>query len=208
MRVLREIILASASPRRRELLSSVGLDVRIVPSRYEEAHAEEITPRSLAARHAKGKAMGAELDGLPVRSPDEPALVVAGDTVVDVDGAAFGKPRDPAHARSMLRTLSGRSHLVHSAFCLRTLDGRTLEHTETTSVRFYPLTDDEIEAYVATGDGADKAGAYGIQGIGAPLVERIEGDFYTVVGFPLAAFVRSLPAVGWSVQPRTLAGTA
>jgi len=83
---------------------------------------------------------------------------------------------------------------------VRTLDGRTFEHTETTKVRFFPLTDDEIADYVTTGDGLDKAGGYGIQGPGAPLVERIEGDFYAVMGFPLGAFVRNLPKVGWVLR--------
>lgn len=152
--------------------------------------------------------MSADLDQAPERLLAGPALIVAGDTVVDLDGAPMGKPRDAADARDMLAKLAGRDHLVHSAFCLRTLDGRTLEHTETTKVRFYPLTADEIEAYVESGDGSDKAGAYGIQGIGAPLVERIDGDFYTVVGFPLGAFVRSLPKVGWSLRPHAVAGVA
>ncbi len=149
--------------------------------------------------------MGAELESVPAALTAGPALVVAADTVVDVDGVAFGKPRDPAEARMMLRTLAGREHAVHTAFCLRTLDGRTFEQTETTAVRFYPLTDDEIDDYVATGDGEDKAGSYGIQGAGALLVERIDGDFYTVMGFPVGAFVRSLPKLGWTLRPLEVA---
>lgn len=172
----------------------------MVRSRYEETPAAGITPRTLAARHARGKAMGADLEGVPAQILAGPALIVSADTVVDVDGAALGKPRDAAEGRAMLGTLAGREHLVHTAFCLRTLDGRTFEHTETTAVRFYPLTDDEIADYVATGDGLDKAGGYGIQGVGAPLVERIDGDFYTVMGFPLGAFVRSLPKLGWMLR--------
>jgi septum formation protein len=144
--------------------------------------------------------MGADLDGVPAPLLAGPALIVSADTVVDVDGTALGKPRDGAEGRGMLRALAGRDHLVHTAFCLRTLDGRTFEHTETTKVRFFPLTDDEIDDYVATGDGLDKAGGYGIQGAGAPLVERIEGDFYTVMGFPLGAFVRNLPKLGWVLR--------
>jgi septum formation protein len=199
VRILRNIILASASPRRRALLSSVGLDVCVVASRYEEHPAPELAPRALAARHARGKAMCADLDGIEAAVLADGPPIVGADTVVDLDGTSLGKPRDPAEGRSMLRSLAGREHLVHTAFCVRALDGRTIEHTESTRVRFYPLTDDEIDAYVATGDGADKAGSYGIQGIGAPLVERVEGDFYTVVGFPLAAFVRSLPQLGFSL---------
>jgi septum formation protein len=144
--------------------------------------------------------MGADLDDVPADLLAGPALIVSADTVVDVDGTALGKPQDIAEGLAMLRTLAGRDHLVHTAFCLRTLDGRTFEHTETTKVRFFPLTDEEMRDYVATGDGSDKAGAYGIQGVGAPLVERIEGDFYTVMGFPLGAFVRNLPKLGWRLR--------
>lgn len=144
--------------------------------------------------------MEADLTAISQLPAAGPGLIVAADTVVDVDGTALGKPRDEADGRAMLRLLSGREHQVHTAFCLRTLDGRTFEHTETTTVRFFPLSDDEIEDYLATGDGADKAGSYGIQGPGAQLVERIDGDFYTVMGFPLAAFIRSLPKLGWSFR--------
>lgn len=197
VRILRDIILASASPRRRELLSSIGFRIRVVPSRYEE-RAAEVPPRALAVRHARGKALEADLTGLPPELSAGPGLIVGADTVVDVDGTALGKPLDRADARAMLRLLSGRAHLVHTAFCLRTLDGRLCERVETAAVRFFALDDAEIEAYVASGDGADKAGSYGIQGPGATLVERIDGDFYTVMGFPLASFVRSLPELGWS----------
>jgi septum formation protein len=197
---LRTVILASASPRRRALLSSLGLNVCVVASRYEEVTREPLPPRILAARHARGKALGAELDGAPGELFARGSPLVAADTVVDVDGTTLGKPQDEAQARAMLRTLSGREHQVHTAFFVRTPDGRTAEHTETTTVRFYELDDDEIEAYVATGDGADKAGGYGIQGVGAPLVERIDGDFYTVMGFPLGAFVRRLRGLGWTLR--------
>ncbi|HXF34133.1 MAG TPA: Maf family protein [Candidatus Acidoferrales bacterium] len=200
VRTLRSVILASASPRRRAILSSVGLDVRVVPSRYEERPAEGVAPRVIAALHARGKAMGADLDGAGAELLAGPALIVAADTVVDLDGKALMKPADAAEGRAMLRALAGREHAVHTAFCLRTTEGRTFEHTETTAVRFYPLNDAEIDDYVATGDGADKAGSYGIQGVGAPLVERIAGDFYTVMGFPLGAFVRSLPKLGWTLR--------
>jgi septum formation protein len=189
------VALASASPRRRELLASLGLHVQVVPSAYEERPLPGIAPRELARQHARGKAEGAA---------HSERLIVAADTVVDVDGDALGKPADTAEARAMLRRLSGRWHEVHTAFMLR--DDRTatfLSEVVTTRVRFADLNEWTIDAYVASGDGLDKAGAYGIQGFAATLVERIDGDYFTVVGFPLAAFARSLPRLGYRLSPHT-----
>ncbi len=122
------------------------------------------------------------------------------DTVVDVDGTALGKPRDAADASRMLHLLSGREHRVHTAFALFAPGYQSLvEEVSTTRVRFFRLEDAEIAAYVATGEPLDKAGAYGIQGLAASLVERIDGDFYTVMGFPLARFVRALRRLGFSL---------
>jgi septum formation protein len=123
--------------------------------------------------------------------------------VVDLDGRTLGKPVDDDDARTMLAALGGRSHEVHTAFALRTPAG-AIAHIEsiTTRVRFAPLSDELIEAYVASGDGRDKAGSYGIQGFAATLVERIDGDYFTVVGFPLAAFARALPRCGFRLLPR------
>jgi septum formation protein len=120
-----------------------------------------------------------------------------------LDGRALGKPRDDDDARTMLSELSGRTHQVHTAFALRDQAGRvaTVEAVST-RVRFATLDDATIDAYVATGDGRDKAGSYGIQGFAATLVERIDGDYFTVVGFPLAAFARALPALGFRLVPR------
>ncbi len=124
--------------------------------------------------------------------------------MVDLDGEALGKPRDGAEARAMIARLSGREHLVHTAFALRDpATGATAEGLETTLVRFAALDDAVIDAYAASGDGLDKAGAYGIQGFGATLVERIDGDYFTVVGFPLARFAATLPRVGYRLLPHT-----
>lgn len=178
------LVLASQSPRRRELLASLGVVVDVVPSRYQEMDESELPPIDLARTHARGK-----LRDVHDRRPE--ALVVAADTVVDLDGTSLGKPRDEAHAAAMLRSLAGRAHLVHTAFAIA--DGKdVIERTATTEVRFWPLSEVEIAEYVSTGDSMDKAGAYGIQGRGAALVERIDGDFYTVMGFPLGLFVRTL----------------
>ena len=129
---------------------------------------------------------------------------------MDLDGRALGKPIDDDDARAMLTALGGRSHKVHTAFALRNPAGEIV-HVEsvTTCVRFGPLTDAQIEAYIASGDGRDKAGSYGIQGFAATLIEGIEGDYFTVVGFPLAAFARALPRCGFHLSPpRALAGNA
>ncbi|HUN28934.1 MAG TPA: nucleoside triphosphate pyrophosphatase [Alphaproteobacteria bacterium] len=191
--MLQSIVLASASPRRLELLRSLGLDVRVEPSGYAEPDDPTATPRTLAIRHAAAKAREVQ-----ARFPGE--LVVAADTVVDVDGKALGKPRDPAQAAAMLRTLSGREHVVHTAVALALPNSNELfEECSSTQVRFYPLGDDEIDEYVASGEPMDKAGAYGIQGRAASLVESIDGDFYTVMGFPLARFVRSLRRLGFAL---------
>jgi septum formation protein len=190
---LERIALASESPRRRELLTSLGLHVQVVPSRYTEAPLPGLTPQEMALMHARGKAAGAA---------PSPELLVAADTVVDLDGIALGKPHDRAESRAMLERLAGRAHHVHTAFVLRDdRSGIQSEHVESTRVQFAPLDPATIAAYVAGGDGLDKAGAYGIQGFAATLVERIDGDYFTVVGFPLAAFARSLAPHGYRLLP-------
>ncbi|HZY97492.1 MAG TPA: Maf family protein [Candidatus Cybelea sp.] len=190
---LETVALASASPRRRELLASLGLRVQVVRSAYDEVPLPDLAPAETALRHARAKAAGA--------APSE-HLIVAADTVVDVDGEALGKPAGVAAARAMLRRLSGRWHVVHTAFALR--DDRTAaSHAEvvSTRVRFADLEDETIGEYAASGDGLDKAGAYGIQGFAATLVERVDGDYFTVVGFPLARFAQTLPLLGYRLHP-------
>lgn len=165
----------------------------MIASAYDEQPLPGVPPVEVALRHARGKAAGA--------TPSE-HLIVAADTVVDVDGDVLGKPADEAQARSMLRRLSGRWHVVHTAFALR--DDRTgAAHSEvvSTRVRFADLDEETLGAYAASGDGLDKAGAYGIQGFAATLVERVDGDYFTVVGFPLAAFARALPRLGYRLHP-------
>jgi septum formation protein len=193
---LRDLILASASPRRAEILRSLGLRIEIVPSVYEEIDPPGRSVEELARLHATEKALE-----VARRFPDR--LVVGADTLVELNGRALGKPAGVREAQAMLRALSGREHLVHSAVCTVAPEpSRRHTFAATTQVWFYPLSDEDISAYVATGEPLDKAGAYGIQGRGATLVERIEGDFYTVMGFPLARFVRSLHHVGlrWSLR--------
>ncbi len=188
-----EIILASASPRRLELLRSIGLTVYVVPSNYDEPPLAVKVPRELAVVHAQEKARD-----VAARNGD--AIVIGADTVVDVDGAAFGKPRDERDAARMLRALAGREHVVHTAYCVIDAAKRLEEAgVQSTSVRFFSLSDRDIADYVGRGESMDKAGAYGIQGFGATLVEGIRGDFYTVMGFPLGHFVRTLARMGFGL---------
>jgi septum formation protein len=194
MRALSAVVLASASPRRRELLSSLGLDVVVRPTGAEEGERPGLAPLELARAHARSKAEILMAQGFA-------GLGITADTVVDIDGRALNKPADEREARTMLRALSGREHLVHTAYVLCDgEDGRRLERSRTTRVRFYPLDDATIDAYVATGEPMDKAGAYGIQGRGATLVESIDGDFYTVMGFPLGDFVQTIAAFGYALE--------
>jgi septum formation protein len=192
---LRAVSLASASPRRLNLLESLGLRVDVVRTTYEEKEhdrgAVEPAPDK-ALRHAIGKADGAQSGG--------PPLVVAADTIVDVGDVVFGKPANAAEARSMLRTLSNRWHVVHTGFAVvdRVRAARATG-VESTSVRFVTLDDAEIDRYVASGEPLDKAGGYGIQGRGALLVERIDGDFYTVMGLPLARLAAACRELGYEI---------
>ena len=193
IRELPAILLASASPRRLELLTSLGVAVHVRASGVAEGPRPGETPAQLAASHAAAKA-----EAVARSAPG--AFVVAADTVVDVDGMALGKPVDAREARAMLRLLSGRTHLVHTAFVIIDVPGgRRVARSSTSHVTFVALDEAAITDYVATGEPFDKAGGYGVQGRGAALVERIDGDFYTVMGFPLGLFIRSLHELGYTL---------
>jgi len=194
---LREIALASQSPRRRSLLEGLGLHVTVVPSAYaeEDNTLTGVAPADVALEHAAGKAREA--------APQGPPVLVAADTIVVVDEELLGKPRDGDEAIGMLHRLSGREHVVHTGFAvLDRARGRTVTGVESTTVRFGRLGDDQIAAYVATGDPLDKAGAYGIQGLGGLFVTSISGDFYTVMGLPLARIGDALAELGYDVFAR------
>ncbi len=207
------VILASGSPRRLELLRSLGLDVVVRRSGYGEPSIAGVSPERLATLHAREKLASALRAAPESAGADLP--VIAADTVVDAGGVALGKPADAGDAARMLRLLSGREHRVHTAFAL-SLPGvaSPVEELSTALVRFYPLDDREIAEYVESGEPLDKAGGYGIQGRAAALVESIAGDFYTVMGFPLARFVRTMRRLGFSlptanpVAPSTAASAA
>lgn len=181
------LVLASASPRRAELLSRLGARAHVNPTEIDETPLDGETPASLVARLADAKAAACTVEG--------DAVVLAADTVVVLGDQALGKPRDGDDARGMLRALAGREHRVLTGVAVRR--GAT-HHREvvTTGVRFAPLTDDEIAWYVATGEPAGKAGGYGLQGAGAVLVERIEGSDTNVIGLPLPTTVALLRQVG------------
>ncbi|MGC1759011.1 MAG: Maf family protein [Candidatus Cybelea sp.] len=185
--------MASGSPRRLDLLRSLGLCVEVAPSGYDEPTFPNLAPAALASYHA-GEKLATVLRAREQRV-DLPTL--AADTVVDVDGVALGKPRNDQEAARMLRMLSGRDHLVHTAFALAVPGREQIAERQSTRVRFYPLDANEIAEYVATGEPFDKAGAYGIQGRAAALIEAIEGDFYTVMGLPLARVIRALRRLGF-----------
>lgn len=179
-------ILASASPRRRELLAMAGIPFEVHVSRVEE----RLDPAWSAAGAARNLARQKALD-VSAKFPE--ACVIAADTIVEIDGILLGKPLDADDAARMLRLLSGREHRVVTGVCLRRGEAERVFSRETL-VRFYPLNEEEIEAYVRSGEPMDKAGAYGIQGPGALLVEGITGDYYNVMGLPLAMLIRELRA--------------
>lgn len=177
-----ELVLASASPRRRSLLESVGLRPTIRPADIDETPRTAEMPTEYVARLASGKAQRI-LDDVDAAV----TVVLAADTTVEVDGAILEKPVDRRDADRMLRLLSGRTHLCHTAVAVggvRVPDGRTV--TVTTSVEFVDLDDHAIEWYLDTGEADDKAGAYGIQGSAAAFVASIDGSYTNVVGLPLA----------------------
>ena len=177
-------ILASASPRRRELLALLGHPFEIHVPRVEE----RVDPLWTAAEAARNLAQQKALD---VSASFPGACVIAADTIVEIDGILLGKPVDAADAARMLRLLSGREHRVVTGVCLQ-LGSRERVFSRETLVRFYPLSGEEIAAYVRSGEPMDKAGAYGIQGRGALLVEGITGDYFNVVGLPVAMLAREI----------------
>jgi len=182
------IILASQSPRRRELLSLIGIPHEVRPADLDESVLPGESPAPHAERLARAKA-----EAVAATEPD--AVVIGADTIVVLDGDILGKPRDTFEASAMLQRLSGRTHTVLTAVAV-TRDGRTVSGVESVEVTFRPLTAEQIEAYIATGEPMDKAGAYGIQGFGAVIVERVHGDYFAVMGLALGRMVDLLAQVG------------
>jgi septum formation protein len=181
---MRPLVLASASPRRSELLRNAGIAFEVDPADIHEEPAGGEAPIDYAQRLARDKARA-----VFARHPD--AVVLGADTVVVVDGHLLEKPANADDAARMLRLLSGRRHQVITGVCLLAADFERTE-AEITQVAFVSMSEQEIAEYVASGEPMDKAGAYGIQGIAARWVERIEGDYFNVVGLPVARVFRML----------------
>ncbi len=175
-----EIILASASPRRKELLAQIGLPFRVVPSCAEENIDADLTPDFLVQSLSLLKAADV------AKSQGDGAIIIGADTVVVFEDEILTKPKDASDAKAMLARLSGKCHRVLTGLTVfRRRDGKSISVTEETKVYFKELSEKEIEAYVKTKEPLDKAGAYGIQGLGGVFVEKIEGDYYNVVGLPM-----------------------
>jgi septum formation protein len=190
------VVLASASPRRRELLTLIGIRHEVRPADIDESLLPGETPLAHAERLARGKA-----HTIAEREPG--AVIIAADTIVVVDGDVLGKPTDKAAAHAMLGRLSGRTHTVLTAIAVAR-GSRTESAVESVDVTFRALSDAEIDAYIATGEPMDKAGAYGIQGYGATIVERVDGDYFSVMGLGLRRLVALLERIGapYSFQAR------
>jgi septum formation protein len=187
-----EIVLASASPRRSELLARLGLRFAVAPSEIPEDELPGETPEAHVVRLARAKAR--EVAGRPQVAG---RWFLGSDTIVLRDAAILGKPRDATEAAAMLRSLSGRSHRVLSGYAVfDRRSGATVSGAVSTTVRFKELTEAEIAGYIATGEPFDKAGAYAIQGIGAFMVLTIEGSYTNVVGLPLCEVVEVLERLG------------
>ena len=176
------ILLASTSPQRRAILEQLGIPFEVVAPRYEEHDPPDADPVSLVRDHARGKARSVAAAG---------RVVLGVDTTVVLEGRVYGKAADEREAEAMLATLAGRTHEVVSGLCLVWDDGEVVEH-EVTRVAFRSLAPRAVRAYLDTGEWRERAGAYAIQGRGAALVERVEGDYLNVVGLPAALLVRLL----------------
>jgi septum formation protein len=187
------LILASASPRRRELLQALGLPFDVMVPHIEENSVAGESPERTALRLARAKA-------LAVAGRIEEGLVLGVDTIVVIDGDILGKPADGQEAQEMLTRLSGRTHMVISAMYLhRVPDGKCAQAVPTTEVTFNTLTPTQIDAYIASGEPLDKAGAYAIQGLGSVIVRSIVGCYFNVVGLSLPVLAQLLREFGWEV---------
>ena len=181
------LILASASPRRQELINLISKEVKVIPADVDENFDSKIpataVPEMLAVKKAKAIAES---------HPDD--VIIGADTSVIVDGEILGKPVDSADAKRMLSLLSGKTHQVVTG-CAIFKNGKSLSFSETTDVTFYPLSEEEIDNYIATAEPFDKAGAYGIQGYGSLLVKEIHGDYFNVVGLPVGKLNKMLKKI-------------
>jgi septum formation protein len=189
-RDMREIILASASPRRKEILQKTGIPFIVEESSYEENNGASLEPAEVALRNSIGKAAD-------IAAKHSDALIISADTIVALGRTIFGKPKNRLNAAEMLTRLSGKTHTVITAFTvLDTATGKRISKPVESKVFFRKLSGEEIDAYIKTGEPMDKAGSYGVQGLGAAIVRRIEGDFFNVMGLPLCELVSVLKKFG------------
>jgi len=190
---MKEVILASVSPRRKELLGKIGLRFKVEPSNYEEDIPSELEPHELAQKISLEKAK-------VVASKHQNVIVIAADTFIVFGGQILGKPHTEKEARKMLEAISGKSHSVITGFSIiDTSKNKTLSKSVETKVYVRKLTLAEIDAYVKSKEPLDKAGAYAIQGLGAVFVEKIEGDYFNVIGLPLSALTEALKEFGINI---------
>jgi len=196
-----QLILASASPRRASLLAQLGLRFSVTPSRIPES----LFPGESAEEHVERLSRAKVLD---VWQMNRDSLVLAGDTVVVLEQAILGKPADEAEALAMLLALSGRTHRVVSGLALALPGGGVEYGNRTTEVTFRPFQEETARAYIATGEPMDKAGAYGIQGLGGALVQEIRGDYTTVVGLPVPLLLDLLKTGGYRYEFGVLVPTS
>jgi septum formation protein len=195
-----KLILASASPRRAQILRDAGIPFEIARANVNERRRLGESARVMTRRLAQAKAqiIAKKLGKKPLQ-----AIVIGADTTVEVKGELLGKPQSLAQARKMLRKLAGKTHrVVTSVAAIRLPDHAEVIVTEITRVRFAPLSAEDIAEYVATGEPLDKAGAYAVQGIGGRFIERIDGCYFNVVGLPLARLYRMLSGLGWRPAPQ------
>ena len=188
---MNEIILASQSPRRKELLENIGLDFEVVVSEADESTVskEDVPVGVYVQELALIKAAAVAKKVLK----NKKAIIISADTIVTKDGEILGKPSDEEDAMRMLLSLSGREHEVYTGYCvMRIKDGYTVCNNVKTSVKFKELTEEKIRKYIEKGECMDKAGAYGIQGMGGLLIEKIDGDYANVVGLPVSSLSDTL----------------
>jgi septum formation protein len=190
---MKKIILASASPRRKELLEKLGFKFEVAPGNCEEAINSGLEPHELVRQLSIIKAKSAV-------AGNKNAIIIAADTIGLIGNKILGKPHTENEARKMLKVIAGKPHTVITGFTvLDTATNKIITKTVDTKVYVKKLTNGEIEAYVKTGEPLDKAGAYAIQGLGSIIVERIEGDYYNVMGLPLTSLVETLKEFGINI---------
>lgn len=188
---MQTLILASSSPRRKELLENLHLTFEVFSCNVDESFDPALTPEEIVMELSSRKARA-------VREQKLSSFIIGSDTVVVLDGTVLGKPKDKAEALSMLQSLSGKTHAVYTGVAIITPE-KEIQFYVKTEVVFWELSDEEIEAYIHTGEPFDKAGAYGIQGFGSVFVKEIHGDYFAVVGLPVSKTIRELRNGGYQI---------